>query len=366
VLAVAASVEAIALGDRWRGLRWPAALAADGAVAVTIALVGRPEGLPESYPPVAWWAAAALSLALPLVYGIALVVSTLRFGRAAGRFDVVQALVAFGLGFGGAIHVLEGHGTSSTVVGLAALALGLASYWVAFTRRPGAPGLWLYANAGGLLIMAGSAVALASARCYVLWCALGLVALGLGRRLDRGHLRYHGALVLGLAALGSGLLRQTTSGLLDGTALAEPPSTIGWIAAAAVMAGALVLAFDRGPTGLARVPHGLAATLAAWTAAGLVAIGVATSAQSWLPTESLAALQASVLAALATLLAAASPRRARPELSVLVTPVLVIAALKLLFGAVPASPPAALFVSLVVYGVALIEVPRLLRREQPH
>lgn len=65
LLWLALVVEALAFGDRWLGLRWPAALGADLALLVVFTLLDRPGGLPEGYAPLrpGWVIASGLALA---------------------------------------------------------------------------------------------------------------------------------------------------------------------------------------------------------------------------------------------------------------------------------------------------------------
>jgi hypothetical protein len=77
-----------------------------------------------------------------------------------------------------------------------------------------------------------------------------------------------------------------------------------------------------------------------------------------------AALRTGVLASAALLLAAGRRRTGLAELAWLAYAVLVLGAGKLLLEDLPEGRPATLFVAFVLYGGALLAVPRLLRRAQ--
>jgi hypothetical protein len=366
LLVVAAIVEAFAFRELWLGMRWPTALVLDGAVLILVWLVGRQEGLPEGYPPVWPAAAVAAALALPGLYLPSIAARTLRPDHVAGPFDVLQAVAALAIGLGGAAHVVAAQGGSGFGLGLVATGLGALCYTVAFAfveRREG-PGrnFYVYSSAGGLLTLLGSQAVFAPGGQAVLWCALGVAAIGLGRRLDRMTLRLHGTAYLWAAGLASGLVASVSQDLLGRARAGLPlPSLPGCLTAVAALGCFAVLARDDRVQGRGRIPHGLVAAFASWIVAGILVAVLVQPLDALGTVAAIATIRTGVLALLAVCLAEMARRFGLVELSWLVYPVLLLGGFKLLAEDVPAGRPAALFMSFGLYGIALILAPRLLR-----
>jgi hypothetical protein len=195
------------------------------------------------------------------------------------------------------------------------------------------------------------------------WSALGLAGVWLGRGLDRMTLRAHGVVFTCAAAVSSGALGTASRDLL-GPPRAELPTVFGWLSAAAALGCYRALAADRAVSGWKRVPHAIAAALAAWLVAGVLVAEAAQLLGLAARPAALATLRSGALAMLAVGLAAASRRFVLVELGWLVYPLLALGGLKLLAEDLPAGRAAALFLSFVVYGAALIAAPRLLRRSE--
>jgi hypothetical protein len=367
LLTIAALVEAVALRGPWPSLRFVPALALDAAVLVLAWLAGRPSGLPEGYPPINPVAAAAVALALPAVYIVSIAIRTLRLERAVGAFDVVQGSAALALGFFGAERIWAASGGSGLALGLAGSLLGLLGYAVAFAyveRRTGqATNFYFYSTAGGVLVLLESSLLLGAGGRALVWSALGLAGVWLGRDLDRMTLRVHGVVFLCAAAVSSGALGAATHDLL-GPARAELPTAFGWLSTAAALGCYRALATDRVVSGWKRIPHAIAAALAAWLVAGILVAEAAHLLGLATRPAALATLRSGALAMFAVGLAAASRRFVLVELGWLVYPLLALGGLKLVAEDLPAGRAAALFVSFVVYGAALIAAPRLLRRSE--
>ena len=365
LLTIATLVEAIALHGSWPGLRFVPALALDAAVLVLAWLAGRPSGLPEGYPPIHPVAAAAGALALPAVYLVSIATRTLRLDRAVGTFDVLQGSAALAIGFLGAERIWAANGGSGLALGLLGSLLGLLGYAVAFVyveRRTGqATNFYFYSTAGGVLVLLESSLLLGAGGRALAWSALGLAGVWLGRGLDRMTLRAHGVVFLCAAVVSSGAVGTATRDLL-GPPRVELLEVFGWLSAAAALACYRVLAADRAVNGWKRVPHAVAAALSAWLVAGILVAEAAQLLSLATQPAALATLRSGAIAVLAVGLAAAGRRYGLVELGWLVYPLLALGGLKLLAEDLPAGRAAALFLSFVVYGAALIAAPRLLRR----
>jgi hypothetical protein len=371
LLVVCAFVEWLAVRDRWTGLRWPAALFLDLAVLILIVLVTRPEGLPEGYPVLSTRSALAVALALPSVTLAAVLARTLARGRAVTGFELVQTPVAILLGFGGASSLLATEGSSPLGLGLTSLLIGALAYAAAFAfveRRPGQDrNFYFYSAAGGLLTLAGTGQILAAGPRSIAWCLLGIAGAVLGRHFGRMTLRFHGALYAAAAAVGSGLAGASWRDFAAPSAGEWTlPTPAGLLVAASVAVVYGVLAVDRAEArpSWERAPNGIAAATLIWVVGGMLVAALVAAAEPFAPgAAGVATVRTAVLSFLVVALAWTSQRRALPELGWFVYPLLAIGGLKLLSEDLTEGRAATLFLSLVLYGSALIGATRLLRRK---
>jgi hypothetical protein len=364
MLVIAARVEALAFRDRWLGLRWPTALAVDAALALALTLALREGGPPESYAPLSLRAVAGLGLLLPLLYLGGAALRTLLHGRAVAAFEVLQTPLALLLGLGGAARVLAAAGGSGAIVGIEGLLLGLGCYAAAFgaiERRAG-QGLtfYTYTSLGAVLTLSGSALILQPLALAALWSLLAVAAAHAGVRHARATLRSHAVLFLAAAGAASGLLGGAGRAL-TAPAGGAPALGAGALLALAAMAAVYVLLARAGDSEPARVLPRLAAVamlgfgLLGGVVGAIAGLLSAPADAGWLAAIRTAGISA---AALALAAGARSPRR--PELAWLAYAVLGLGALHLLADGLPHGRPATLMVAFVLYGGALLVVPRLL------
>jgi len=361
LLAQAALVELLVRRPAWSWLRWLAAGALDLGVLVMVVLVGRPEGPPEGYPSLSPAVAVVLALLLPALYLVRVAGGTLRSRRSVTVFETLQLAVAVALGFEGASSVLTAHAGSTFVLGLAALALGLTGYGVAFTfveRLQGrGANFYVYSTSGGLFLLIGSLHVLPPGARLVAWALLAVAAAQLGRRFERTTLCYHALAYLVAAGLASGLWMLAGGGLFArGPAPLPALAGMVWLAGLAVY---VILARDGQRSGWPLVPRGLAALLAVAAVPG--AVGALASEQG-AGLVVVMALRTAALAALAVALAYLGHRRGPlPELGWVAYVVLAVGALKLVAQDLPAGSAGGLFASFLLFGGALVIASRLLR-----
>jgi hypothetical protein len=365
LVAQASALEWLACHERWPGLRWLVAVALDGVAFLLVALVGRLQGLPHGYPPVSTLAASAALLALPALAVVGIAVRTLRGGHRVGAYDVAQGTASVVLGLGGAWHVLRTHDLPAWGPGLVAVLLGAGCYAVAFVyaeRRPGAGrNFYFYATTGGLLTLVGTSVLGSGPWRSILWAGLGLAAVLLGRRFGRSTLRVHSAVYLLAAAVETGLLAHGIRGF--GVSPGPPVAAAAWIVALATIGAYATLATDPGSshTGLGRVPQLLLAAVIALALAGALMRAAVAGLGGRADPGVAAALGTTVLALVAVGLAVAAGRLGLPELGWLAYAIVVLGGAKLVLQDLRHGRPATLVLSLAVYGVVLLIVPRLLR-----
>ena len=351
----------------WWGSRWPAALAADIAVASVTLRAFAPEH--RDTPVVAM----LLLLLLLVGYFGSIAIRTLVRGRDVSRFEVVQTIAVLVVSLWGAISMARVADAVAAAIGVAAVGIGAACYGAAVAvvaKREGSElNFYFYTTLALVLVLAGFAIAVDGVGLGAIFALFGVLATGLWSRLGRLFLLLHGVVYIVAAGIVSGSLVYCLRTLVAG---AEGP----WAVPDAVM---LVVLFA---TALAA---GLAATrlmshrtelaigarfvitiafvwIAAGTMIGFIAPVAGGLADRSVDSGVLATVSTGVLS-LATLLIAWMGRRDRfREWGWLVYPLLVGIGLKLLTQDFKHSRPATLFIALALYGAALIVAPRLRRR----
>lgn len=368
LLGFAATVEAL---TTWRhqGLRWPAAAGANLALATTVALATRPEGPPEGYAALPPALVAVAALLLPLIYLGSAASRTLAAGGHPGIFEALQVPAALLVGLGGAAKAFHAGAIPTGPVGAAALALGAGCYLLAFSvidRRSEQAGTFYgYTTVGGVLTAVGCVWLAGGAGLAAALGSLGLAGVFLGLRSGRRTLAIHGALFLLGGCAAAGLFAIAWLGLLSSAGF-EPPS-LGLAGVGALSAcAAAYIALVRRPGAL---PEGgfisrlLLASGLAFFGAGVASLLLQELLGWAIGRRPEAALLASARTAVLSLLAvalAALARRARArELARLVPVCLVATGIKLLVEDLRLGSPASLFLTLAVYGGALIGTARI-------
>lgn len=205
-------------GQRWHALRWPVAVAADAAVLSLTVLAAWPGGPPAAYRGLSPRIALLLALGLVLVYLGSFAVRILQRRREVSLFEVVQTFLVLAVGFGGAVRVALATGSGSSLLGAAALAVGLGCYGAAFAfvekQAEGGRNFAFFTSLALLLVFAGSPLLLEGAGLNAGWTLLGLLAAMLGVRFERSSLLAHGAAYLTAAALASGLIQDSIAAFL--------------------------------------------------------------------------------------------------------------------------------------------------------
>ncbi|HKI84410.1 MAG TPA: hypothetical protein VKA63_08740, partial [Candidatus Krumholzibacteria bacterium] len=258
-------------------------------------------------------------------------------------------------------------------MGGTALMAAASSYAVSFSfidRRLARRRNFIFYTSIALVFMLVASFTLFSGevRSWILLADASLTAL-IALRKQRTTLLLHAALFTVAAALSSGLLRLSLGALLGweselGNHHALPLAAV--MLAAAACASLRVGAF-RGTWGpLARAPRTLCLALLVLGISGIgtllggaVLAGDASGARD---AAILASLRTGLLAVVAVLLAWISAKSRFKEARWLVYPTLVLGGAELLLGDLRYGRSATMFISLVIYGSALILAPRLLKR----
>jgi hypothetical protein len=366
-LAIAAAVETSSCLEHWLSERWLAALAADLAVLLATWLVTREHGLPEGYAAIPYGWLLGVQVALLAIYLASTIVRTLLRGLTFTWFETAQCAAAFLIGVGGGLRLSnEAH-----AIAVFALTCAAACYLVSFAVIERTTGrgrnFYTYSTFGILLVLAGSRILLAGVAASAVWSALALACIWAGTWFGRLTLQVHGGLYLLLALTGSGALKQSADYILGSAHWSRDNP-------AAVLAGLVVAALcyllavrDRNGSGPASVQvfrlavAGTLAWLLAGASAGALTAGYHAAFGATAVDPYCATLRTGVLAGLSLVLAWTGARWSRAELSRLIYPAMILGAYRLAMVDFPQDHKPALFLSLLVYGGALMALPRLAR-----
>ena len=372
ILAIALAMEVSACLNHWLSGRWLAASAADLAVLLATWLVTMEHGVPEGYAPIPYAALLGAQVALLAIYLASTIVRTLLRGFTFTWFETAQCALAFVISVGGGLQLTSADSRVAPALALLALVCAGACYLVSFLMldRGGEHGrnFHTYSTFGILLAVAGSRILLSGAATAVAWSVLAVAAIWVGGIFLRLTLKVHGCIFLLLALTASSALEQAAGLLLGSRAW---PGGAPW----AIWSGALTasLCYAIGTRhGAAVTPSWSSRTLrilVAGTAVGLVAgiaAGLLTSGYHAIygadATHAYCAtLRTFVLSSAALLLVWAGGRWNRPEFSRLVYPVMALGAYRMIGVDLQQDRTAALFLSLLLYGGALMLLPKLMR-----
>jgi hypothetical protein len=371
-LAIALAVEVSACLDHWLSERWLAAAAADLSVLLATWLVTGERGLPEGYAPIPHAALLGALVALLGIYLSSTIVRTLLRGFTFTWFETAQCALAFLISVGGGLQLSSHDARVAPALGILALGCAAACYLVSFLMldRGGelTRNFHTYSTFGFLLTVAGSRILLSGAAAAVAWSVLAVAAIWVGGVFLRLTLKLHGGIFLLLALSTSSALEQG-AGLLLGSR--TWPGGAPW----AIWSGALTafLCYAVGTRqGAAVTPSwssrmlrilvaGTTVLLVAGIAAGLLTSGYHAVFGAEATHAYCATLRTLVLSATALLLAWAGGRWDRPEFGRLVYPVMALGAYRMIGVDLHQDRTAALFLSLLFYGGALILLPKLIR-----
>ncbi len=371
ILAIAAAVEFCACLDHWLRERWMVALTADAAVLLLTWFVTRPGGLPEGYAPIPMTTALIALTALLAIYLSSTIFRTLLRGFTFTGFETIQWGLAFLLSIGGALRVAHGSPAAVHAMALFILASGAACYTVSFVFLESSGkrnrNFYCYSTFGFLLVFTGIGILTSGTTLALLLSGLGLICFGVGRQGRRMTLEWHGAVYIVLASLLSGLAAWAGARVLGSAAEWVSPGPAAWIAAAAAAASyALVQPQRPNAPWTDRLLVFAAGANCSWAIAGLAAGAVIASLQGHAASAWLASycptLRTAVLTLFAVLLAWGGARLRRFEMGWLVYPFMILAAYRLLAQDLRHGETLALFVSLFLYGGALVLLPRILQR----
>jgi hypothetical protein len=351
---------------QWMGLQWLGALGANAGALSLVVLSGSDQWSINSS------TAALFASALLLTYLLSFAIHSHIMGRDVGVFEAVQALVAAGIAFWGAISASQAGQLVLTEIGVLGLVLGSAAYALAFspaTRRVRGPNFFYYSTLGLVLVLAGSALILPATVTAALWSLMALTMAWFSGRTGWVALSLQCTILLLAAGVISGIL--ATGMLALAGDLSVPWPALEFLQLGVAMTTVICLFLpvaqksERWGT-LAGLPQLIVLALSVWEVGGLIVVFLAPPLANATAEEpnlaTLAALRTAVLSASSVTLALSSRFRRWPEARWLVYPVLILVAIKLFVEDFPNGQPASLFVALFFVGGALLLVAKLLSR----
>jgi hypothetical protein len=302
-------------------------------------------------------------------------------------FEATQSVAVITVALGGSVYLLLSNGRAFPI-GLAALALGLAVYVLAFgfaQRRRDIRTFFFWALFALVLAAIGTAVCAGAMVGSMVYAASAATLAVIARQRGSLTLGLHASLCAIAASAGSGLIAVTSVALMlspvAGWRSLGPAALLALIALViAVLTTQPVVrspvpSFAVGPAPgaveremtAARIPRLVLVCALVWTSMG-VAVLLATSMfgdPRRVDISVLATLRTGILVAVTLVLARVARYESGREAGWLVYPLLVITGLKLVFVDLPLGRPQTLFAALALYGFALIVAPRLLRGVRP-
>jgi hypothetical protein len=367
-LAIAAAVEASSCLEHWLSERWLAALAADLAVLLATWLVTREHGLPEGYAPIPYGWLLGVQVALLAIYLASTIVRTLLRGLTFTAFETAQCAAAFLIGVGGGLRL---SGAAPAIAAAFALACAAACYLVSFVVLDRAAGhgrnFYTYSTFAILLALAGIHILLAGVAAAAAWSVLAVACIWAGTHFARLTLQVHGGIYLGLALVASGALHRAAAFSLGSAHWASENPMAVWAGLIVAAVCYLLAASGRGTgqSASSQVFRLAIAGVFAWLAAGALASALTAGCHSAFGATAghpyCATLRTGVLAGLSLVLAWTGARWSRAELSHLIYPAMLLGAYRLTMVDFAQDHKPALFLSLLVYGGALMALPRLAR-----
>lgn len=362
-LAVIALITEVAVCfNQWIKLRAIAAVPLDLAIVVVIAIYTAEHGPPPDYVPLSRTLLLALAAAPFFIYSGSMIFRTLARRHTLTLFEAGQVMVAFALAWLGVLRATQetwaaGLGVFCIV---AAAACYLASH-AAFDSAPRSREYYAFSSWAAALLLTGTWMVLPET---VLSLTLGLCALvsaWLGVRWERLTPLLHGVLYLAGAGIASGLLIYAGVALFDG--FPPSPSWIAIVVAALSIAGYAIVWRLRGDQWQHRLIRLFFAIQTVYSVAAFATTGIVwliwTSDSATAPR--MAGIHTLVTCAAALLIGPIGSRRKRIELVWISYGAMGLCTLKLLFEDMRTGSAASISVSLFLYGIVWVVLPRLNR-----
>lgn len=354
----------------WPHSRWPVAVVVDVMLVMMALRVVRGSGVERP------GAALAVLILFMALYLASIAVRTLVLNRQVVAFEIAQTTALVAVGLGGASYVAAAADSGAAALGIASIVLGIAAYAVAFTfverHQRITANFYFYTSVAIVFVLGGTTFLLPRGALPFAWAALAVLVGVLSRSYRRLTLAAHAAAYAVCGALASGLPRQAAEATLESSDIAWSTATLESIVLVAAMGITAWLTGSPAPasrTRVERVPRLLLVAALAVASASVV-IGWLVPVAAGVPgvnasAGAVATVRTAVLVGGVLLLAWIGRSDSWLEARWLAYPALVAIGLKMVLEDLPRSRPATLFLAFGLYGIALILVPRLRRRDAP-
>ena len=360
-LAIAAAVEVSACLNHWLSERWLTATAADLVVLLVTWLVTNERGLPDAYVPIPHAALLGAQVALLAIYLSSTIVRTLFRHFTFTGFETAQCALAFLISVGGGLRLTSHDPRVAPALAVLALVCAAACYLVSFRlldrggehRR----NFYTYSTFGIMLAVAGSRILIEPAAASLAWSGFAVAAIWAGAVFGRLTMQVHGGIYLLLSLVSSGAMQQSAGLLLGNRAWPGGDQWPIWCGAAT--AAICCLFRSDGGSWLARA-LGIMKTaalvfLTAGIVAGLLTFGYHAAFGVTATHAYCATLRTAVIASCALILARTG------RFAALIYPLMTLGAWRLVVVDLHQERTTALFLSLLLYGGALMLLPKIVR-----
>lgn len=348
--------------NRAQGVRPLIAAATDIAVWASIFIYAGPESSRPEYPPLSAAAILVPVIALFLISAGSIAIRAVLRRHDITSFETVQATVSLGLATWGAYCFAPHFGLVEA--GASYLLLGAFCYAIVIARiRLSAAGRneQIFMAWGALLLLIGSFFCLPQIGIALVLGLAAIAATLLGSRFNRLTLQIHGLVLLVSAALGSGLFAFSWYALAGPIGATPTPMTGALIAT--VSAVVCYLARDSRDAGKSRWLQLIPAAIGTLAVAAFLVQGLCflASMQMALDGYHIALIRTLSCSIVLLAVAFAGGRFDRAEFVQIAYAALALIAVKLLFEDLRQGHFAFIAVSIFIYAIALIVVPRLVR-----
>jgi hypothetical protein len=351
----------------WRGVPWPAAVAADVAVIGVTLRAFAPEH--QDSPEIAMF----LQSLLLGGYVASTVIRTLVRGERISYFEMLQTAAALLVGLGGAVLLTRTAGSVPVALGVVSLVVGLGCYGIVVRvmerREDGVWNAYFYSSLALVLVLTGLTLVLAEPWPAIVFAVAGALAAWLFSRGGRRFVLLHAAAYLFVAGVVSGALAYCVAVLaLAMTGPWAPPgAAVPVLVVATGLSAWLATLRQGGDRELFESILRFVIVLVFVTTAGGCVIGYVApllggAGDGAVDAGVLATVRTSILSIAALLLAWLGRRARLREWGWLVYPLLVAIGMKMVMRDFQLSRPATLFVAMALYGAALIVAPRMRHR----
>jgi hypothetical protein len=363
LLAVALATEIVACLGHRLSLRAIPALAADFAVWLLVYVMASPDGVPEGYHPTSPVTLIVLCLALLAIYGGSIGVRSFVLRQRITLFEIAQGVLAFLLATFGVLRATRYAAASA--LGILFFLLAAVCYWGALSRfaeETHVRNRRVCATWAAALLLAASFLLLPSALQAPFLCVSAIAAVFVYTRTAKLSLGMHASFYLAAATAVSPLPTYAENALA-GTIPAAPPWSV-WIVAASALICYVVGSLRPETQRRRRLLWVVPAVLVGFTGAAFAVVAIVAFAARRLELDAsrLSVIRTVVNCALALALAFLGSRWQRLELGWVAYAAVAFGTLKLLFEDLRFGNAASLVVSLMFYGLILILLPRLTRR----